>query len=341
MTGTETKVFDPADGFGALADVVEVSDPTVAKRGNQWWLYAASEVAGRPGIQLVSASLPDGAPLSASGWTVTADSRDPHRVALLAGQANSHAWDRQGGRHCPSYVRGWDPDRREWVERIYYAGAAEHLWGPYTIGYLEWDGTCWIDQPAPVFTASKDWERGSVYEPNLVYADGLWRLWYVAGSNQSGYLAHGYAESANGRTGWTSRRMFIPPARRVFDFCVVPGANGYEAVFSRVWVNQGPPPAETGLWWSSAAEPSSDIDHWSAPVQIMSAEDRGWHAGAWKPCLRFSESVPNGLLVFFSGIYSRNDGSPFPFVFTTGCLEIDRPLRTASERRTQNAERRT
>ena len=39
--------------------------------------------------------------------------------------------------------------------------------------------------------------------------------WYVAGSNQTDYLAHGYAESANGRTRWTAPRMFIPPTKRV------------------------------------------------------------------------------------------------------------------------------
>ena len=32
------------------------------------------------------------------------------------------------------------------MERIYYAGAAENLWGPYTIGFLEWDGG-WLVGP--------------------------------------------------------------------------------------------------------------------------------------------------------------------------------------------------
>jgi hypothetical protein len=45
---TETKVFDPADGFAPVADVIEVSDPTLAKRGDRWWLYGAGEVAGKP-----------------------------------------------------------------------------------------------------------------------------------------------------------------------------------------------------------------------------------------------------------------------------------------------------
>src|SRR5204862_2759278 len=113
------KVFDPADGFAPLTDLREVTDPTLAKRGNRWWLYGAAEVAGRPGIQLVGAALPDRAALSATGWTLMADAHDPRHVAPLAGQEASRAWDLAGGRHCPSYVKGWDPDARRWVERIY------------------------------------------------------------------------------------------------------------------------------------------------------------------------------------------------------------------------------
>ena len=56
----------------------------------------------------------------------------------------------------------------------------------------------WLDQPEPVFTATEDWERGSVYEPNVLYHDGKWKMWYVAGSNQHDYLVQGYAESEDG-----------------------------------------------------------------------------------------------------------------------------------------------
>jgi len=325
MHRLETKIFDPADGFGTLADVVEVTDPTLARRGNRWWLYGASQVVGRPGIQLVSASLPAGAPLSPTGWTLTPDSGDARKIATLAGYDASHAWDLQGGRHCPCYVRGWDADCGDWVERIYYAGAAEHLWGPYAIGYLQWNRHTWIDQPAPAFIASESWERGSVYEPNVIYADGMWKLWYVAGSNQQDYLVHGFAESPNGRTGWSPHRIFAPAAERMFDFCVYPTTNGYEAVFSRVWVRDPPAPPATGLWWCTAPNPSGNLDDWSRPLQIMTAEDRGWHSGPWKPSGRPSDTDPDRRLVFFSGSYSRNDGSPFPFVFTLGCVEIERP----------------
>jgi len=315
---TETRVFDPALGFAPLEDPVEVTDPTIFQRGDRWWMCVASEVANRPGIQLATASLPAGAPLSATGWTLTPDARDRTRIAVLP-QERSAAWDLHGGRHCPSYVRGWDPHRQKWVERIYYAGAAEHLWGPYAIGYLEWDGQQWLDQPAPAFTATEAWERGSVYEPNLVYADGKWRLWYVAGANQDDYLVQGYAESADGHGHWSEHRIFAAAEMKMFDFHVRAVAGGYEAIFSRVCV-RGLPPPETGLWRCRSNSPSSRLSDWSAPEQIMTTEDRGWHAGPWKPSAADGAEA-DGPYVFFSGTYSRNDGSPFPFVFTLGCLQ--------------------
>ena len=162
MTGKEIKIFDPADGFAPFTNPIELTDSTIAKRGNRWWMYLAGEVQGHEGIQLFSASLPEGAPLASQGWELTADRRDPTHVALLAGHESSKAWDLKGGRHCPAYVRGWDAGRKTWVERIYYAGGAANLWGPYTIGYLEWDGNQWVDQPGPVFVANEDWEHGAV-----------------------------------------------------------------------------------------------------------------------------------------------------------------------------------
>jgi hypothetical protein len=257
--------------------------------------------------------------LSAAGWTLTAAADDGTRIAVLP-QERSRPWDLGGGRHCPSYVRGWDPHTGAWVERIYYAGAADNLWGPYAIGYLQWDGSTWIDQPQPAFVATEPWERGSVYEPNLIYFGGAWRLWYVAGANQDDYLVHGYAESADGVTGWSAHRIFAPPEMKLFDFKVFPVVNGYEAVFSRVTV-RGTPGEDTGLWWSRCETPSPNLEHWTTPAQIMTAQDRGWHAGPWKPSPAYAED--GRLLVFFSGAYSRQDGSPFPFAFTTGCAQID------------------
>lgn len=319
----ETKIFDPADGFSPLTDVGTVTDCTIAKRDGQWWMYLAGTVAANPGIHLFSASLPAGAPLSATGWRLTADTQNNSHIALLAAQDASAPWDLKSGRHCPSYVKGWDPDRGNWVERIYYAGGAEQVWGPYTIGYLEWDGARWVEQSSPAFRADEDWEHGSIYEPNLIYADGKWKMWYVAGSNQEDYLVHGFAESPNGRTDWTKHEVFAPPELKLFDFRPVQTARGYEAVFSRVWLAPTPAPTETGLWWCRCDRPSNDLSDWSKPVQIMTAEDRGWHSGPWKPSVHYSETDPHRMFVFFDGIYRKDEPGPFPFAFTLGCIEVE------------------
>jgi len=121
MHSIETKIFDPADGFAPVAEVAEITDATVTKRGDQWWLYAAGQVDGRMETELFSASLLPGEPLGAKGWRLTTDPTNPTNIALLAGHEFSEAWDRKGGRHCPSYVKGWDPHAGKWVERIYYA----------------------------------------------------------------------------------------------------------------------------------------------------------------------------------------------------------------------------
>src|SRR5262245_3853443 len=135
--GKETKVFDPADGFAPLTDPYAITDATLAKRGNRWWMFLAGRAITQASIQLFSASLPEGAPLAATGWTLEPDRNDKTKIGILAGQEASKPWDLKGGRHCPSYVKGWDPQSRAPVERIYYAGGADAVWGPYTIGYVE------------------------------------------------------------------------------------------------------------------------------------------------------------------------------------------------------------
>jgi len=320
----KTKIFDPADGFAPLTDPGNVTDATVVYREGRWWMYLAGTVLGSHGIHLFSASLPPGVPLGPTGWTLTADEFNPTKIALLAGSEASHPWDIKGGRHCPSYIRGWDPQRNAWVERIYYAGGAENVWGPYTIGYLEWNGTQWIDQPAPVFQAEEDWEHGSVYEPNLLYADGKWKMWYVAGSNQEDYLVHGFAESLDGRTNWTKHAIFASPELKLFDFRPFATADGYEAVFSRVWLAKSEASAETGLWWCRCDRSSNELSDWGKPIQIMTAEPQVWHSGPWKPSAHYSEWELNRLIVFFDGIYRNSEAGPFPFSFTLGCAEFDR-----------------
>ena len=137
LPGRETKIFDPHDPACGTHGA-ELLDATVVKRGNQWWMYLAGQAHCVGAPLLYSASLPAGAPLSATGWNVTLDTNG--EVVPLAGQQASAKWDSAGGRHCPCHVKGIDPHSGKPVERIYYAGAAENIWGPYTIGYLEWNG---------------------------------------------------------------------------------------------------------------------------------------------------------------------------------------------------------
>jgi hypothetical protein len=58
----------------------------------------------------------------------------------------------------------------------------------------------------------------------------------------------------------------------------------------------------------------------------MTAEDRGWHSGPWKPSFQFEQAGGDRALVFFDGSYRTNDPGPFPFAFTLGCLDINLPL---------------
>jgi hypothetical protein len=171
--GTEVKIFDPRDSSTGSSGV-ELLDASLVRRGEQWWLYLAGQADGYGATDIYSASLPPAVPLSATGWKLTRDAVG--KLAPVAGRSLSWAWDARGGRHCPSYVKGWDPTKGEWSERIYYAAAADNPQGPYTIGFLQWNGDRWVDQPAPAFAANEDWERGSVYEPNLIYNDRKWKM---------------------------------------------------------------------------------------------------------------------------------------------------------------------
>jgi len=329
MSMTEIKIFDPRDPSTRLGGA-ELVDASVVKRKEQWWMYLAGQAHGYGPTDIYSASLPSRAPLSATGWTPTRNAGGD--LVPVAGRNSSSAWDGKGGRHCPSYVKGWDPSKGEWVERIYYAGAAQNLWGPYTIGFLQWNGEKWIDQPEPVFAANEKWERGSVFEPNLIYHDGQWMLWYVAGSNEEDYLVQGYAESKDGSTGWSKHAIFAPPEMKMFDFCVRQREDAFDAIFARVWVRESPPLPETGLWWCRAKKPSGALSDWSHPTQIMTAEHREWHSGPWKPSFQFHEQIAERAFVFFDGSYRTSDPGPFPFAFTLGCLEIGLPLDSAPKK---------
>src|SRR5690242_8115633 len=119
ISGTARKIFDPRDP-STDSPGVELLDATAVQRRGQWWMYLAGQPGKCGATDIFSASLPAGASLAETGWKPTRDTAGA--LAPVAGRQRSRAWDGSGGRHCPSYVRGWDPARSRWVERIYYAG---------------------------------------------------------------------------------------------------------------------------------------------------------------------------------------------------------------------------
>jgi hypothetical protein len=57
----------------------------------------------------------------------------------------------------------------------------------------------------------------------------------------------------------------------------------------------------------------------------MTAQDRGWHSGPWKPSFQFEGETGRRAFVFFDGMYRTSDPGPFPFAFTLGCFETVLP----------------
>jgi hypothetical protein len=74
----------------------ELVDATVVQRGEQWWMYLARQDDRHGATDLYSASLLPGAPLAATGWSISRD--DAGRLTPLAGRDKSQPWDGNGGR---------------------------------------------------------------------------------------------------------------------------------------------------------------------------------------------------------------------------------------------------
>jgi hypothetical protein len=321
LPDTKVKLFDPKDGFGAIKSIRVFTDASVVKRGHQWWMIGGGFDVRKGNIVLLSASLPVGAPLSATGWSITTDPGDPTAALELVPPAAKGSWDGVGGLHCPSYVRGWDPSAGDWRERIYYAGSSTSFAGPYSIGYLEWNGSHWTRHgDSPVFTATEPWEIPTVAEPNVIYYDGKWRMWYLAGPDKANQFLQGYAESIDGKTNWT-KQVYWAGEQNVFDHSILAANGRFESIFARYPLASRKLAPTDGLWWHSSNQPSADAQRWSKATQILSPFDgqAAWHAGGiWKPSFQYSDTDPTRAFVFFDGAYAAS--GPFP-VFTLGCIE--------------------
>jgi hypothetical protein len=328
--GAPHKLFDSGEGFGALKNLATLTDASVARRGGRWCLFLAGMDRTTRSIRLFTATLPEGAELDDPRWSIATQSDDPSLAQALADPPTARNWDGTG-RHCPAYAQGWDPTaargKGDWRERIYYAGSDNKTYqGPYAIGCLEWDGTAWRRLgDGPVFSPSEAWENGSVFEPNVVYAGGKWRLWYCFGPSKTWRFGIGYAESVDGKTNWTGRQICFPETTNLFDFAVAVAGDHFEAVFARnPWARLGA--RKQGLFWTATKGLSgaSAADWTAKKVRLLRpVGGEAWYRnGIWKPTFHRSDADPTRLHVFFDGSYPSGLTPPQrPYHLTLGRID--------------------
>jgi hypothetical protein len=174
-------LFDMLAGLHPVRNVWGVSDPDVHKLDGRWVMFLGG-LTNRFKVLLFAATLPEGAPLASTAWSLVTDPSRPGRAVPLTPAPRRGRWD-AGGMHTPSYVRGRLPGpggRTE--ERIYYAGhPSRSVTGKhsrYAIGCLVRTPTGWQRHGPPVHTGTP--ERPSVLEPLVRYDDGVWRMWYLS-----------------------------------------------------------------------------------------------------------------------------------------------------------------
>lgn len=293
-------IFGGADGLGIahLRNMANVADPSVTRRDGAYWMVLGALERTKHVIHLYSAqsATPTG------DWRITTEPDDPASAHRIAEPPEPGGWDATGY-HCPAYAAGFDGAGRP-AERIYYASSsAWSFYGPYQIGFLQWDGQTWRRHPEPVFTATQPWELGTVLEPHVRYADGRWLMHYTAGIAEGASSATALVASADGVGDW--QRLGAPEPDR-FDTLALPGGEGF--VVARHPLNGVFTDAD-GLWLHKDGKSR----------QILRTNDgTGWHAlGAWKP----TALVTGGELVVFCTTSGGARAGSVP-LFGIGCVRV-------------------
>lgn len=319
-----------------------VGDPDVHRIHDQWTMFLGG-FATQFRNRLYRATLPQGSDLTSRAWDFDTDRRG--RVAALVPDPPRGSWD-AGGMHTPSYV----PAVGENGERIYYTGrSTSKHYGPksrYAIGLLERQNGEWVRRDSPVIVG--DDHRSSVLEPFVVYADGRYRMWYLANPHEIGpgeqpdYELR-CTQSEDGRTGWTPPVVFADTSEGFFDNAVVRRGDEWVMLLARGSNLHGTPdfPAQ-GLWWMTARHPSADRSDWSTPKRLLDTDAPGtpeWFGhGTYGPALAFEGSTSTRATVFFTGTRRaprwpllslqrltrlRRPPVPSPFYLATGTITVD------------------
>ncbi len=186
------QIFDSAEGYAPITNLIAVGDPDVHKFGNQWCMFLGGAYTANA-VNLFSASLPPGEPLSSARWEITTDPSDPHTALPLVEQPEAGRWDEW--LHTPSYVRGLVPNATgasdgspAHRERIYYTGSSggvdigDHR--NFSIGVMEKTESGWARREDPVIVGTG--ENPRVFEPKARYYKGKWRIWYLSAPYEAG-----------------------------------------------------------------------------------------------------------------------------------------------------------
>lgn len=134
----------------------------------------------------------------------------------------------------------------------------------------------------PVLTVSEAWEQTAIQEPNVLYRDGLYRMWYTGGWE---HTSIGYAESVDGLHFHKYPQPVLGNGAGSFS--------GSAAHFSVIWHS-----GQYIMYFADLNDPagehaavSTDGIHFTSPVDILSPgdadtslanttvwdDDTGWH----------------------------------------------------------------
>ena len=315
---TEAAVFfDMRTGLRPVRNVWGVSDPDVHKLGGRWVMFLGG-FTNRLKVLLFSATLPEGAPLSSTAWSLVTEPGRPGQAVPLTPAPPRGQWDARG-MHTPSYVRGRlpGPGGRE-EERIYYAGHASRAvtgkHSRYAIGYLVRTPTGWQRHGPPVHTGTR--QRPSVLEPRVRYDDGVWRMWYLSAPHEvgRGELPDYRLEYVEGDDGihWSAPQVLFSTEDGFFDNAVQHVDGHYEMVVARgtnLYGTAGYP--AQGLWWLRSPRLSGRRADWTGtPVRLLDTDidPLPWFAnGGCGPSFHYgdTEADRDTMYVFFTGTYAR------------------------------------
>lgn len=295
-------VGDPRPGHAVLG----VSDPDVNSINGRWTMFLGAFTT-RFVVRIVEARLPVGGDIDDDSWRIRTDDRG--RALHLGAPDDRGAWDYRG-MHTPCFVEGWADGQR--VERIYYAGrmSSRHTGSEsrYAIGVLERGDDTWLRRDTPVILGDED--RPSALEPRVVFAGGVWRIWFLStvgevGPGEQPDYELRYSESTDGLS-WGPSEIFAGRRDGFFDNAVNPHGGAWEMILARGTNLFGTQPyPDQGLWWAVSTTDPGGRGHWTSPVMFLDTDSsaEAWYAaGVCGPSfVRVNASDHERMHVFATG----------------------------------------